>query len=84
MSSSYPCEACGCTDCVYAMFSGGREYYCPVCESNFPYPPVEEMGADAPRAVLLQTEEGRIALRAQMDQELARLAEEGPPPSSED
>jgi hypothetical protein len=68
---SYPCPYCG-TETDYQSFSGGREWFCPGCEANGNYP---EDAEGLPRATLLRTEEGRIALRAQMDQELARRAD---------
>lgn len=70
--SSHVCLECG-TETTYQAFSGGREWYCPGCGADGTYPDHME---DPPRAVLLQTPEGRIALRAQMDQELARLRDE--------
>lgn len=66
-----------CPNCdaetVYQAFSGGREWYCEACDNNGLYP---EHGAGLPRATLLRTEAGRIALKAQMDQELARHRDE--------
>lgn len=64
------CPKCGTENNTYQSFSGGREMWCYDHDDTF-------MIADAegppPRATLLQTPEGRIALKAQMDQELARL-----------
>lgn len=68
--SARVCPMCGGTDTVYAAFSGGREMFCPACEDNYSIP---GDSGDAPRAVLLRTPAGRVALRAQMDQDLARL-----------
>lgn len=65
------CPYCG-ADTEYKMFSGGREWYCPDCESQGDYP---EEAAGLPRATLLRTEFGRAVLQAQMDQELARRRE---------
>ena len=62
------CPYCDGTDTTYALFSGGREMFCNACDDNFPIP---EDAPNKPRATLLQTEAGRTALRAQMDQELA-------------
>ena len=70
---SYPCPSCG-AETQYQTFSGGREFYCPGCGNQGSYP---EEGENLPRATLLRTPEGQIALRAQMDQELARLRDEG-------
>lgn len=64
---SYPCHVCG-ADTQYQMLSGGREWYCPKCEASGEYEGTENL----PRATLLRTPEGVTALRAQMDQELAR------------
>jgi transcription initiation factor IIE alpha subunit len=64
---TYQCPSCQ-SDTQYAAFSGGREFYCPSCGNQGNYPD------DAPpiRAHLLQTEDGRTRLRAEMDQEIAR------------
>ena len=67
--SAHCCPDCG-EKTVYQAFSGGREWYCAHCDSNGLYPADET----PPRCALLQTPEGRVALRAQMDQELARRA----------
>lgn len=57
---------------TYQAFSGGREWYCEHCEETGTYPEGE-----TPRRVqMLQTEAGRVALRAEMDQELARRRDE--------
>jgi ribosomal protein L37AE/L43A len=65
-----------CPNCenetTYQAFSGGREWYCEHCEETGSYPE----GAAPRRAGLLQTEAGRTALRAEMDQELARRRDE--------
>jgi hypothetical protein len=75
--TAFECEGCGGRNTHYRVFSGGREYYCPDCEYEGSYPPPEEMDpSERPRAMLLQTEDGRVALKAQMDQELARLRDE--------
>lgn len=68
MNEAYACPCCG-ADTDYQLFSGGREWYCPACDADGSYPD------DAPtiRAHLLRTAEGRVALRAQADQEIARL-----------
>lgn len=70
--SDHCCTNCG-KETVYQVFSGGKEWYCPHCDMNGEYPEDET----PPRLKLLQTPEGRIALRAQMDQELARRRDEG-------
>lgn len=71
--SIFPCPHCG-GPTQYQMFSGGREFYCPACETTGSYP---EEGEGLPRATLLRNgEAGLTALRAQMDQELARRREE--------
>jgi transposase-like protein len=67
------CPMCSSEEVVYASYSGGREMYCPDCDDNFPIPDDE---SNPPRAKLLQTWEGRAALRAKMDQELARRRDE--------
>lgn len=55
------CEVCGGADVTYAAFSGGREYWCGICESNHPYPE-EQL---PPRLKLLR--EGRMdELRAEL------------------
>jgi hypothetical protein len=60
----HTCWACGGSKTTYALFSGGREYYCEDCDDNFPY----EEGA-APRRVQMVAD-GRFAeLRAEMRQE---------------
>ena len=73
--SDYPCPACG-AETRYQVLSGGREYYCPACGCTGSYP---DEGEGLPGATLLRTPEGRVALQAQMDQELARLANEENP-----
>lgn len=71
MSDARTCPFCGSNNTGYQAFSGGREMWCYACETNYLIPE----GADnKPRATLLQTEEGIIELRAQMDRELARRA----------
>jgi hypothetical protein len=69
---NHTCPSCG-TETRYAAFSGGREWQCPGCDDSGFYPD------DAPpiRAHLLRTEAGRVALRAEMDQEIARRRDEG-------
>jgi hypothetical protein len=70
MAETYPCPVCG-GGTQYQMLSGGREWYCPACDTNGEYP---AEGEGLPRATLLRNgEAGLTALRAQMDQELARL-----------
>jgi hypothetical protein len=69
--SAWPCSICG-GPTVYQSFSGGREWYCEACDTTGTYP---KDGPGLPRATLLRTPEGTVALRAQMDQELARRAE---------
>lgn len=66
--SGYPCPGCG-GDTDYQAFSGGREWRCPKCATSGEYP---QEGEGLPRATLLRTPEGVVALRAQMDQEMAR------------
>lgn len=65
------CPTCG-NETTYQVFSGGKEWYCKTCDINGEY------GADeTPRRLkMLQSETGRIALRAEMDQELARRRDE--------
>lgn len=66
--SGFKCPHCK-GDTEYQTFSGGREWYCPFCEAEGEYP---DTGENLPRATLLRCPEGVVALRAQMDQELAR------------
>lgn len=74
MAETYPCPACG-AGTQYQMLSGGREWYCPGCGADGSYP---AEGENLPRATLLRNgEAGVAALRAQMDQELARLTDGG-------
>lgn len=61
------CPECG-AETVYRVFSGGREWCCQNCDADGEYP----VGQTPRRLLWLQTEEGRTALRAEMDQELAR------------
>ena len=70
--SGYPCPSCG-EETRYQILSGGQEYWCPGCGRTGSYP---GEGENLPRATLLRTPEGRVALQAQMDQELARAADE--------
>lgn len=70
--SGYRCPACG-GPTVYKVFSGGREWDCEDCDADGDYPEDET----PPRLKLLQSEAGRVALRAEMDQELARRRDEG-------
>ena len=64
--------ACGALT-TYQRFSGGREFYCEACGQQCDYPE----GDGGPRARLLnQGPDGVAMLRAQMDQELARVKEE--------
>lgn len=58
------CWACGGTKTTYALFSGGREYYCEDCDDNFPY---EE--GQAPRRVQMIADGKFAELRAEMRQE---------------
>lgn len=67
----HTCPECD-AETVYQPFSGGREWYCENCQSNGPYPD----GQAPRRAGLLQSEAGRVALRAEMDQELAKRRNE--------
>lgn len=55
------CWACGGTKTTYALFSGGREYYCEDCDDNFPY---EE--GQAPRRVQMIADGKFAELRAEM------------------
>lgn len=72
--ATYPCANCG-GPTFYQLGSGGREWTCTACGATGEY----DLDAPSlPRAVLLQTEEGRVALRAQMDQHLAELREQPP------
>jgi hypothetical protein len=68
------CPDCHCDEAVYQSMSGGQEGYCPKCNDTFSLSrlPVDER----PLAVLLQTEAGQTALRARMDQRLARLRDQ--------
>jgi uncharacterized protein (DUF983 family) len=70
--AGHRCPDCG-AETVYQTFSGGREWYCPACGADGEYPPDGQL----PRATLLQTPEGRVALRAQLDQELASRRDRG-------
>jgi hypothetical protein len=72
VTESWTCSICG-GPTVYQSFSGGREWYCEACDTTGEYP---TDGPGLPRATLLRTPEGTVALRAQMDQELARLKHE--------
>lgn len=78
---NYPCENCGSVDTCYQLFSGGKEYYCMDCEYIGSYPLIDNLApeqiAKLPRAILLQNPDGHVAIRAQMDQELERLRNEG-------
>lgn len=61
------CPYCG-TPTSYQVFSGGKEWYCEPCDTNGCYPADE-----TPRRLkMLQSPEGVVALRAELDQELAR------------
>lgn len=68
--SGFKCTACG-GDTTYQAFSGGREWLCLDlgCEATGEYP---AEGEGLPKATLLRRPEGVTALRAMMDQELAR------------
>ena len=69
------CPDCGSEKATYQSLSGGELGYCPECEDQFP---LDRLAVEhRPRAVLLKTEAGRVALRAQMDQRLAQLKEKG-------
>lgn len=57
--SEHHCPYCG-TKSMYRVFSGGKEWYCPGCEADGSY----EEGEAPRRAQLLQSEDGRTALRA--------------------
>jgi len=70
--SAYPCPECG-RPTAYRVFCGGREWVCGHCGADGDYPE----GAAPRRAALLRTPEGRSALRAETDRELARLRERG-------
>lgn len=68
------CPYCGCNEAVYQSMSGGELGYCPDEDEVFELsllPPDEQ-----PRAVNLQSNTGRIALQAAMDQELAKRRDE--------
>lgn len=65
--SQHLCPTCG-NATTYQAFSSGKEWYCETCDINGEYP----QDQTPRRAKLLQSEAGRIALRAEMDQELAR------------
>lgn len=67
------CPTCG-NKTTYQAFSGGKEWFCDECQETGYYPE----GQAPSRAQLLQTEAGRITLKAEMDQELARRRETGP------
>lgn len=60
------CPFCS-TETVYRGFSGGKEWYCPGCETSDSY----ESGQAPRRAVMLTSVEGRTALRAEMRAKLA-------------
>jgi ribosomal protein L37AE/L43A len=68
--STHMCPHCG-TATMYRMFTGGKEWCCPGCEADGPYPD----GRAPSRAGLLATDEGRTALREQMAAHLAQLRE---------
>ena len=55
------CSVCGCPDIIYALFSGGREDFCPACEDNHPYEP-----GTAPRRVQMIADGQFDQLRAEM------------------
>lgn len=57
----------------YQSFSGGREYYCPICGEDGIYP---DEGDNLPWATLLRTADGRELLRSMMRDEIARRKEE--------
>lgn len=73
VAAAWPCSICGGAT-VYQAFSGGREWYCAACDTTGEYP---DDAPGLPRAALLRTPEGVIALRAQMDQDLARRRDQG-------
>jgi hypothetical protein len=60
------CWSCGGTNTTYALFSGGREYYCEDCDDNFPY---EE--GQAPRRVQMIADGKFDELREEMREHLA-------------
>lgn len=62
---THTCGGCGGTDTTYAAFSGGREYYCKICDDNFPY----EEGT-APRRVQMLADGKVDELRAEMREHL--------------
>lgn len=69
----FMCPDCG-AETHYRLFSGGREWICDN-EHEGEYP---AEGENLPRATLLRNgPAGVTALRAQMDQELARLRDAG-------
>jgi hypothetical protein len=73
--SGFRCPYCtGPT--TYQAMSGGREWFCPACETTGDYP------ADQTpvRAALLRTEDGRAELRRQMREHLAGLRKAGEQP----
>ena len=57
---------------VYTLLSGGREWYCEQCGTNFADSPPADLppGSIVPRAVLLQTSKGRQELRRELHDEL--------------
>lgn len=63
------CPECGGGKAMYQVMSGGELGYCPDCDDQFLLSqlPIDEQ----PLAVLLKTDAGRVALRANMDQRLA-------------
>jgi hypothetical protein len=72
--TTFKCPACP-GETTFKTVSGGREWDCldQACGADGAYPEDE-----TPRRLkLLQSPEGVIALRAEMDQELARRREEG-------
>jgi hypothetical protein len=73
--SGFLCPDCGAAT-HYRIFSGGREWICDN-EHEGEYP---AEGENLPRATLLRNgDAGATALRAQMDQELARLRDSAVP-----
>lgn len=62
------CPDCGTENNAYQSFSAGREMYCFDHDDTFL---IDDADGELPRAILLRTETGRTALRAEMGQYLA-------------
>jgi len=67
VTTPHRCWSCGGTNTTYAVFSGGREYYCEDCDDKFPY----EEGT-APRRVQMIADGKFAELREEMHEHLDR------------